>query len=122
VIRELILITRHTEPPVNDLQRYIIDIDLAILGSAREHFDRFELAIRKEYAFVPEADFLHGRCTLLAAFLDRPRIFQTEFFYDRFEAAARSNIRRTIASLDSRLINQNHQSKSFERIHPREDS
>jgi predicted metal-dependent HD superfamily phosphohydrolase len=34
-----------------------------------------------------------------AGFLDRPRLYQTDFFYDRSEALARSNLEKLHRSL-----------------------
>jgi len=53
--------------------------------------------VRKEYAWVPEPDYRSGRAAVLRSFLDRPRIFSTRAFAERYEAHARSNIQRALA-------------------------
>lgn len=75
------------------------DIDLAILGAPQARFDEYEDQIRREYAWVPEADFRAGRARILESFLARPRIFQTRHFNARLEESARENMARSLARL-----------------------
>jgi predicted metal-dependent HD superfamily phosphohydrolase len=63
-------------------------------------FDGYEAAVRKEYAWVPEAAWIAGRSAVLRSFLNRPFIYLSEEFRDRFEAQARENIRRSLAALE----------------------
>lgn len=49
----------------------LLDVDLAILAETPEVFDTYEENIRKEYSWVPEADYREGRTKLLRGFLDR---------------------------------------------------
>jgi predicted metal-dependent HD superfamily phosphohydrolase len=99
LIVSLILATRHDSPPATADQRLIVDIDLAILGGEQAEFDAYEVAIRQEYAHVPESDFRRGRAAILQRFLDRPRIYTTDYFHGKYEAAARANLRRSIDGL-----------------------
>ncbi len=77
----------------------LLDIDLGILGSSPEAFEAYDRAIRLEYAWVPEAEYRSGRAKVLQQFLDRPHLYQTPDCRDRYEAQARSNLERKIASL-----------------------
>jgi predicted metal-dependent HD superfamily phosphohydrolase len=77
----------------------IADIDLAILGANRARFGRYETDIRKEFAAVPESEYRAGRREVLQAFLDRPRLYQTDYFYGLLEARARENIRVSLVKL-----------------------
>jgi predicted metal-dependent HD superfamily phosphohydrolase len=79
-----------------------LDMDLSILGASPEIFDAYEAAIRREYAWVPEEAWTAGRSAVLRAFLDRPSIYHSEDFRDRFEKQARDNIMRSLASLQGR--------------------
>ena len=72
----------------------MVDADLSILGAPPDEFDRYEGQIRREYAFVPEAEWRERRPRILRRFLDRPRIFETPEFA-RLEAPARSNLSRS---------------------------
>jgi predicted metal-dependent HD superfamily phosphohydrolase len=97
-VRDLILATRHAAPPEEHDARYIVDADLSILGAPVEEFDRYEGQVRREYGFVPEAEWRERRPRVLGRFLDRAPIFQTPEFA-RFEAPARANLARSIARL-----------------------
>lgn len=88
----LILDTAHRAEPVTADGRLIVDIDLAILGKPPERFDRYDAAIRAEYAHVPDADYRAGRSRVLRGFLDRPRIYRIPRFAERYESQARINL------------------------------
>lgn len=98
-VGESILATRHGGGPPTGDARLLVDADLAILGAARERFEEYERQIREEYAFVPEARYRQGRARILREFADRPYIYATETFRDRYEAAARRNLARSLAKL-----------------------
>ena len=74
------------------LAQWIVDIDLAILGSSPQRFTQYETQIRQEYAWVPEALYQQKRQAVLMQFLHRPHIYQSPLFQQRFEAQARRNL------------------------------
>ena len=79
-VQGLILATDHSSPPQTDAQAWIVDIDLTILGSVPADYDRYEEAIRREYAWVPGFLFRRKRKAILQSFLDHPNIYATDFF------------------------------------------
>lgn len=95
-ITDLIFATQHTRPPNTPDAALIMDIDLAILGQPPEVFDAYEHAVRQEYAHVSEAAFRVGRRAVVQQFLERVPLYYTAFFQQRFEAAARANLRRSL--------------------------
>jgi predicted metal-dependent HD superfamily phosphohydrolase len=97
-VRELILATCHPAPAEEHDARYVVDADLSILGAPVEAFDRYEDQVRREYAFVSEAEWQERRPCVLGRFLERGPIFRTPEFA-RFEAPARANLARSIARL-----------------------
>ena len=94
----LILATKHTAPPEAPDARYVVDVDLSILGAPPEEFDRYEVQIKAEQAFRPDGEFRQRRARILRAFLDRPRIFLTPEFA-AYEAPARANLARALSRL-----------------------
>lgn len=98
-VAELVLATRHLTIPRDPDTQLICDIDLSILGRERATFDEFEDRIRREYAWVPEPVYRSSRAEVLAGFLRRQSIYQTERFRNQYEAPARANLERTIAAL-----------------------
>jgi predicted metal-dependent HD superfamily phosphohydrolase len=95
----LIMATRHSEVPGTLDARLLVDIDLAILGAEPARFAEYERQIRDEYGFVPEDIFCEKRGEILRGFLARPSLFSTPTYADRFDAPARANLARAIASL-----------------------
>ena len=95
----LILDTCHTAPPASPAGQYLVDIDLSILGAERPRFDAFEHGIRMEYARVPDDAFRAGRSAILRSFLQRPAIYHTAPFGDRFELPARRNLEYALQRL-----------------------
>ncbi|MBU0625661.1 hypothetical protein KKF05_04940 [Patescibacteria group bacterium] len=96
----LIKLTKHHNPKPDDINGCIIcDLDLAVMGWTWSEFNRFGQLIRSEYRHVPEADFRRARREFMAAFLQRPHIFNLPYFHDKYEQQAQENLRRTVALL-----------------------
>ncbi len=95
----LIRVTDHrsaTRGPDEDL---IVDLDMAILGSPEPAYDAYAGAIRREFAQVPEPEFIAGRTRFLESVRTRPAIFRTARVRDQLDARARVNIARELARL-----------------------
>ena len=72
-----------------------LDCDMAILGAAPEVFDAYDRGIASEYAgVVPGFIFRRKRKQFLKDLLQRERIYLSDFFHARLDAAARANLRR----------------------------
>ena len=95
-VTDLVRVTQHTGLPVTSDQQLLLDIDLSILGAAENRFAEYEQQIRAEYAFVPGWIFRRKRRAILQKFLDRPRIYNTTYFYTSLEQQARENLRHAI--------------------------
>jgi predicted metal-dependent HD superfamily phosphohydrolase len=91
------------QAPAADDCALFLDMDLAILGSPAEEFAAYERAVRREYDWVPEKEWLAGRSQVLRNFLARPFIYASPQFQRSREAAARSNLKRSLALLDDGL-------------------
>jgi predicted metal-dependent HD superfamily phosphohydrolase len=108
-VSTLILATRHVAEPsdADSLYRpdrgYLADIDLAILGAPPPAFAEYEKQIRQEYAWVPLATFCLKRAQLLETFLDRPRLYATDYFHTRYAEQARRNLQASIQQLQNEL-------------------
>jgi predicted metal-dependent HD superfamily phosphohydrolase len=76
-----------------------LDMDLSILGATAADFDAYEAGVRHEYREIPEALFRAGRAAILEGFLARERLYFSDWGRARFEAAARDNLKRSIARL-----------------------
>ena len=100
-VRSLVLATRHGgEPPAADPDTdLLLDVDLAILGSAPARYDDYTREVRAEYAHVAESSFRARRADVLQTFLDRARVYRTEAFHAALEGRARENLQRELAQL-----------------------
>ncbi len=95
-----ILATTHKAEPQNDVDRYVVDVDLSVLAWPEEKYDRdYAWKVREEYSFVPDKIFKEERAKILEEFVERPFIYNTKFFRVALEQAARDNLRREIGFL-----------------------
>jgi len=99
VVTQLILATKHAAAPTTPDERLLVDLDLAILGSATEKYDAYAEAIRAEYGHMNEATFKLGRRHILQGFVNRPSIYLNDAFIQKYEAPARENLLREIDRL-----------------------
>lgn len=77
---------------------HFLDADMAILGAAPDVFDAYDAAIATEFRPVTNALlYRFGRRRFLSKLLDAKRIFHSAHFHERFDAAARENLRRALA-------------------------
>ena len=98
-VARLVRLTRDHAMVPDQAGRFLLDIDLSILGRPVEVFDAYQRRIRTEFAWVPEGAYRLGRGTILADLLRREPLFQTELYRSSFEATARANLRRALAEL-----------------------
>jgi predicted metal-dependent HD superfamily phosphohydrolase len=97
LVRDLVLVTKHTGIPATRDEQVLVDIDLAILGASQERFSEYECQIRDEYSYVPSLLFKLKRRAILRQFLDRPAIYNTPILHSRLEAQARANLAKAAA-------------------------
>jgi len=77
----------------------LADADLWILGAPAPRYRRYADAVRREYAFVSDADWLTGRSALVSAFALRGRLYVTDRAHLALDAAARRNLAWELAAL-----------------------
>jgi predicted metal-dependent HD superfamily phosphohydrolase len=97
-----ILATRHTEAAstVDDADdALLLDLDLSILAAPASAYRSYALAVRREYAHVPDALYRPGRQRVLQGFLEREHIYRTGRLRSLWEAPARANLAAEIAEL-----------------------
>ncbi|MBD2499392.1 HD domain-containing protein [Anabaena azotica] len=97
-VQRLILNTKHHLADNIDSQ-VLLDADLAILAANAVDYQEYAHAIRKEYAWVSESDYIKGRTKVLENFLQRQRIYFTPLMYEKSEQAARDNMQAEIEQL-----------------------
>ena len=104
LVRTLIELTakhgRLVREELDDDTRHFLDCDMAILGAPPEQFDAYDAAIAEEYREVPKLIYKFNRNRFLKHLLEVDRIFLSDLFHSRFDAAARANLRRALARGD----------------------
>ena len=97
-VQELILATKsHTYSSNTDVN-YFTDADLSILGKDRETYRAYAQQVRREYGIYPALLYKPGRKKVLAHFLQMKRIYKTDWFFQKYENSARTNMQ---AELDN---------------------
>jgi predicted metal-dependent HD superfamily phosphohydrolase len=94
------LTARHGRLRHEDVDRdaaLFLDCDMAILAASPERFDAYDRQIAQEYrGTMPAWMFRHYRRQFLKGLLASSRIYLSEFFHSRCEAAARANLTRLL--------------------------
>lgn len=96
-IEELILATKHIEPPKTMDGKFLVDIDLSILGADQNKYNLYKDNIRKEYFWVPDDVFKEKRANVLKNFIAKPSIYYTDLFKQKYEDKARVNLSNELA-------------------------
>ena len=99
LVFELILATQLHQHNENEDSNWLIDFDLKILSKDWEDYKIYCQQIRKEYKIYPDFLYNPGRKKALEHFLANKNIYQTQEFRTLFEAKARENIQKEIATL-----------------------
>lgn len=77
----------------------LVDIDLSILGSPAERFERYDQDVHKEYVWVRGFRYREQRIRVLQGFLDRPRLYHSEAAVALLERQARINLVAALSRL-----------------------
>lgn len=96
ILRLILLTARHgaltPESAGDEDARRFLDCDMAILGAEPDAFVAYDRAIAEEYRSVPRWLYRIKRRQFFRRLLDRPRIFLSDLFRDRYETQARRNL------------------------------
>jgi len=96
-----ILATKTHVTSLDEDTNLFTDADLSILGHPAEVYRTYCHQIRQEYAIYPDVIYNPGRKKVLVYFLQMPRIFKTEIFYDWYEQQARINLQQELDILST---------------------
>jgi predicted metal-dependent HD superfamily phosphohydrolase len=98
-VSHLVVATKHNAVPADRDLQLLVDVDLSILGQAEARFQEYESQIRQEYSWVPPELFAKKRAEILDTFLQRPRLYTTDWFFIKYEKQARVNLEKSLAAL-----------------------
>lgn len=90
---------QHLSVEANGDLAYFLDFDLAILGTSRSVYEKYTVAVRKEYAQVPGFLYRRGRKKVLHYFLASDRLYRTKELHDLLEERAVGNLQWELKTL-----------------------
>jgi predicted metal-dependent HD superfamily phosphohydrolase len=91
---EFIIATKHTGSAQDLGEAFMVDIDLSGFGLPWEGYLADSNALRQEAPNVSDEQYYGGKLRFLDGLLSWKKLFQTDYFNDRLEAVARTNIKR----------------------------
>lgn len=97
----MILATKQHDLSEDNDTNYLIDADLAILGSSQYDYQKYTEQIREEYSVYPDFMYNSGRKKALLHFLKMKAIYKTGHFFKKYEKQARSNITAELEELNA---------------------
>lgn len=98
-VKRLINLTKtHTTDQNDTLGKQLLDLDLAILGSNTDTYNRYVSNIRKEYSMYPTIIYNSGRKKVIEHFLSFDTIYLTNELA-HLELQARTNLLNELKSL-----------------------
>ena len=95
-VHDMILTTQHPQIPTKNDEKFLVDVDLSSFGLPWEEMRRDSDNVRQEFLETSDENFYAGHIRFMRALLERPAFFATEFFRNRYEQRARSNIARLL--------------------------
>lgn len=99
-VARLVRLTVDHDPAPGDTDGEVLcDADLAVLAGSPEAYAAYAADVRAEYDFVPDPDFREGRAAVLRELLGQERLFSVPYARERWEAAARRNLRTELELL-----------------------
>lgn len=99
-VARLIRLTETHTPEDSDANGCALsDADLGVLASPRARYEEYVAAVRREYAHLDEKTFRAGRAEVLRNLASKPLLFHTAYARQAWEATARDNLERELASL-----------------------
>ena len=99
-IYRLIMISKAGVPRETSDEKFQHDIDYWILGSPAKRYARYAAGVRKEYTSVVTPEMYNsGRAVFLKEQLGKARIFDTDYFHERFHEQAIENASRELEAI-----------------------
>ncbi|MEA5580007.1 hypothetical protein VB620_01470 [Nodularia harveyana UHCC-0300] len=100
-VNRLILNTKQHQAATEDYDsQVLLDADLAILATQPIQYQKYAHAIRQEYAWLSELEYITGRKKVLEHFLQQQSIYHTPLMCNIAEQSARFNLQAEIQTLN----------------------
>lgn len=104
LVARLVMATLHDGSSLQDHDaRYMVDIDLSSFGLSWPAFLEDSRNLRLESAHLSDAEYYRKKKNFQACLLAKERFYLSDFFAERLEAQARSNLSRYFEFVDQQL-------------------
>jgi predicted metal-dependent HD superfamily phosphohydrolase len=90
---------QHNNPKQDVNTQLFLDADMAIIGVSGDAYRSYTEKIKEEFASMPDILFQQGRKRFIEVTLNAQRIFQTDYFFSRYEKQARINLCNELACM-----------------------
>lgn len=105
IVKKMILATKNHKIDLDDTKnndlKLFLDMDLAILASNPFDYKHYTQKIREEYNHYPYEVYCKKRAEVMQSLLGK-RVFLGEYFFERCEKKARTNIKNEISFLEKK--------------------
>jgi len=91
-VKQLILVTKHIKDSENNDEKYIMDIDKAILGKSPRIYNQYAKDVRREYYMYSDEQFKKWRGEFLTNEMHKDTVYHTEYFHQKYNAQAKENM------------------------------
>ena len=95
-VSELITATEHREAPGGNRAKLMVDVDLSSFSLPAEEFLEDSRKIRQEFSAKSNTEYIKVQSRFLQELLDRPTLYSTGYFIERYESRARDNIHKLL--------------------------
>ena len=96
VVRTMIMATKQHKSVEADDIGLVCDIDLSVLALEPYDYAQYVMAVRAEYAWVPDPLFQKNRALFLKEMLDKPSIYRHPRLAALWESRARENLQHEL--------------------------
>ncbi len=107
-VYKMVMATVHDVVPTDPDEQMMVDIDLSSFGRPWEQFARDGENVRRELAYLSDADFYPRQINFMTGLVSRDNFYNLAWFREKYEAQARSNVSRYLQILHD---------KGYERAH-----
>ena len=100
----LIMATLHGGCDITDHDaKFMVDIDLSSFGMPWPIFCHDSEKVRAEFPGMADAEFYPKQCAFGKRLLQNPRFYQSDYFYQHYEAQARNNLHNYFDFISKKL-------------------
>lgn len=104
LVERLVMATLHDGSSLQDHDAcYMVDIDLSSFGLSWESFLEDSQNLRRESALLSDAEYYRRKKDFQACLLAKERFYLSDYFAERLESQARSNLARYFEFVDRQL-------------------